>query len=105
MKNLKKLREERNLTQQQLADILSVTQQAIYKYEHSISEPNLKTLIQMADYFDTTIDYLVSRTDFETDIDTPKLTHLELKHLKSYRKLDSKARSHIDGIMEAIEKE
>lgn len=105
MKNLKKLRLEHDLSQQQLADILSVTQQTIYKYEHSLAEPNLKTLIQMADYFDTTIDYLVARTDMEYTIDVPTLSQMEIKHLKMYRKLDKTVREHIDGLMGAIKEQ
>lgn len=105
MKNLKKLRKEYDLSQQQLADILSVTQQTVYKYENSLAEPNMKTLIQLADYFHTTTDYLIDRTDDDTVINVPSLSRNEKKHLEMYRKLDATTQKHIDGIMAAIEKE
>lgn len=44
MDNLKKLRIQRGLSQQQLADLLHTSQQSIYKYEKGIAEPNLETL-------------------------------------------------------------
>ena len=44
MKNLKMLRMEKNLSQQQLANILHTSQQSIYKYENDITSPNLETL-------------------------------------------------------------
>ena len=51
MKNLKKLRLERGLSQQKLADILHITQQSIYKYENGLAEPNIELLKNIADYF------------------------------------------------------
>ena len=63
MKNLKKLRKQHNLSQQKLADILHISQQSIYKYENDITFPDIEILIQMANYFSTSIDYLVGYTD------------------------------------------
>ena len=51
MKNLKKLRLEKGLSQQQLAEYLHITQQSVYKYEKGISEPNTELMIHMADFF------------------------------------------------------
>ena len=63
MENLKKLRKQHKLSQQKLADILHISQQSIYKYENDITFPDIEILIQMADYFSTSIDYLVGYTD------------------------------------------
>lgn len=65
IKNLKTLRESRNISQQKLASIIKVTQQSVYKYENNLAEPSFATLIAIADYFDTTIDYLIGREDKE----------------------------------------
>ncbi|HIU69449.1 MAG TPA: helix-turn-helix transcriptional regulator [Candidatus Scubalenecus merdavium] len=62
VKNLKKLRKLFGVSQQQLADVLGVSQQSINKYENHNVEPDIETLIAMADYFDTSVDYLVGRT-------------------------------------------
>lgn len=63
VKNLKALRLERGVSQQQLADAIFVTQPSIHKYETQNIEPEIAILIRMADYFHTSIDYLVGRTD------------------------------------------
>lgn len=59
MKNLKSLRTQRGLTQDELAQAFRISQQSICKYEKSIAEPDLKTVIRFADYFGVTVDYLV----------------------------------------------
>lgn len=61
MENLKKLRKEQNISQEKLGEAVFVSQQSIYKYEHGITEPRIETLVRLADYFDTSIDYLVGR--------------------------------------------
>ena len=69
MENLKKLRKQHKLSQQKLADILHISQQSIYKYENDITFPDIEILIQMADYFSTSIDYLVGYTDISHKIE------------------------------------
>lgn len=59
IKNLKKLRNEHGLSQQQLADSIGVSQQSINKYENHNIEPDIATLMAIASLFNTTIDYLV----------------------------------------------
>ena len=63
MKNLKKLRLERNLSQQALAHIMGVSQQSINKYESGKTQPDLHMLMALAEFFHTSIDYLVGYTD------------------------------------------
>ena len=57
--HLKKLRMERNITQKMLADAIGVSQQSINKYENHNIEPDIETLVRLANYFDTSVDYLV----------------------------------------------
>lgn len=40
-----------------------MTQNSISRYETGVRKPDYDTLIQLADYFDVSIDYLVGRTD------------------------------------------
>ena len=60
---LKKLRESRRIYQREIAEALGVTTRAYQFYESGRSEPNIKTLIAIADYYQVSIDYLVGRTD------------------------------------------
>ena len=60
---LQKLRESRRIYQREIAEALGVTTRAYQFYESGRSEPNIKTLIAIADYYRVSIDYLVGRTD------------------------------------------
>jgi transcriptional regulator with XRE-family HTH domain len=51
------------MTQRQLAEALRVTVRTITNYENGSREPNIATLIALADYFDVSLDYLVGRSD------------------------------------------
>lgn len=44
-------------------DLGIIGNDTIRKYERGEREPNIKTLIALADYFDVSIDYLVGRSD------------------------------------------
>lgn len=63
MIRLKELREKRRISQQKLAIDLCMNQNSISRYENGTREADYKTLIQFADYFDVSIDYLLERTD------------------------------------------
>ena len=59
LENLRKLRTEAGVTQKQLADAISVSQQSINKYENHNIEPDIRTMILIADFFHTSVDYLI----------------------------------------------
>lgn len=63
---LSKLRKENNYTQEQLADILGVSRQAISKWESNITYPETDKLIRMSELFNCSLDYLLKDTK-ETD--------------------------------------
>lgn len=62
-KRLKELRESRRVYQRELAERLGLSYRGYQDYETNQSEPKLKTLIALADYYQVSIDYLVGRTD------------------------------------------
>ena len=57
--NIRAFRKTRSLTQQQLADALGVTVGAVYKWEANLSSPDLTLLVELADFFDTSVDVLL----------------------------------------------
>lgn len=63
MKRLKDLREDHDLTQSQLAEIIHQSKSNISKYENGQVEPNIQTIIALADYFHVTTDYLLGVSD------------------------------------------
>lgn len=56
---LAKLRKSKNLSQIQLAGQLGVSRQAISKWESNSTMPGIDSLIEISNFFDVTIDYLV----------------------------------------------
>lgn len=97
--NLKKLRLEYGISQQKLADILHVTQPAIYKYENMNIEPEIAILKHMAAYFNTSIDYIVGNTDVRRKIESTEeysLNEEEQRLVRQYRGLTSAEKACID---------
>ena len=60
---LKKLRNDTGLSQAKLANILNVAQQTVDKWENEYSEPDIKMLKRLANFFDVTVDYLVGASN------------------------------------------
>ena len=79
-KNIRAFRKERSLTQEQLSEALGVTAGAVYKWEANLSIPELEMIVQMADFFDTSVDVLLGYEG--------KDNHLEVtvKRLREYRR-------------------
>ncbi|MDD6468665.1 MAG: helix-turn-helix transcriptional regulator [Bacilli bacterium] len=69
MKRLKELRLNKNLTQQQLGKLLSVSGQTILNWENDITYPSVKKLIELASFFDVSIDYLLDFKEKDTNFD------------------------------------
>ena len=63
---IRDMREDNDLTQQKIADVLLCDQSLYSKYERGEREIPLALLIKLADYYDTSLDYLVGRTDNPT---------------------------------------
>ncbi len=57
--NIRRLRREHSLTQEQLAEALGVTVGAVYKWERRQSLPEIKLLVEMAEFFETSVDVLL----------------------------------------------
>lgn len=57
--NIRALRREKGLTQEQLAGVLGVTTGAVYKWEAGLSQPELGMLAGIADFFDTSVDVII----------------------------------------------
>ncbi|MBO5034689.1 MAG: helix-turn-helix transcriptional regulator [Oscillospiraceae bacterium] len=58
---LRDLREDRDLTQKAIGELLGTTQQQYYKYEKGIQEIPAHHLITLADFYHVSVDYLLGR--------------------------------------------
>ena len=60
---LRELRIEKNISQQQLGNVVNVSKMAVSHWESGHSEPSIEQLIVISDYFEVTVDYLTGKTD------------------------------------------
>lgn len=72
--NIKYLRKEKDWTQQELADELGVKRPQIGSYEEGRADPRIQTLIKLSDFFNVTIDDLLSKDLSSPMISTRKPT-------------------------------
>lgn len=92
---LRRLRTENNLTQDDLAEIFHKTKATISNYETGRYEPSLDIIIDLADHFNVSIDFLMGRTDRPHEIPGEALSK-ELKEL-----IDNGDIKYIDAIKDA----
>ena len=101
---LRKIMDEQNKTQKEVADVLGITRQAISQYLDGAVQPNLEKLYKLANYFQVSCDWFVGQSDIKSsDIDDMAinkklgLTQEAIEHLQFLNE-------NIDDI-EAIENE
>lgn len=72
--NLKDLRKEFGLSQKQMAEKLSISQQTYSDYEKGKTEPTIDTLIKISEFFKVSIEYLLGlEDDFGIRVDSKEL--------------------------------
>ena len=102
VKNLKYLRTRYGISQQQLAEIAGVSQQSVNKYENHNIEPDIRTLTAFADFFHTSVDFLIGHTEVEHRIEHVQqydLNRDEARLLQAYRLLTPEEQESIHLIM------
>lgn len=68
MNRIKELRQKRNITQIRLSTEIEVSQETISAYENGKAEPRLDNLIKIADFLNTSTDYLLGRIDNDSPL-------------------------------------
>lgn len=101
IENLRKLRTERGLSQQKLAEKFNISQQAIYKYENNLTEPDIQTMKNLALFFHTSVDYLVGYEQENIDRNT-MLSPIETHLIATFQKMSPEMQEHILAIMEEL---
>lgn len=71
-KRIRELREDRDLTQKQVAEMLEMSQTGYSKYETGENDVPTHVLIKLADLYHTSVDYLLGRIDISTPLDIRK---------------------------------
>lgn len=105
MNNIKNLRKSKHILQTKLAMDLNLTQEAISSYETERVTPSADILIKLADYFNTNIDYLLCRTDYNLPISDVKPSNINEDQFQLLTKINklsdiniAKVEGYIDGL-------
>ena len=100
---LKELRQKYGVSQQTLGEAIGVSQQSVNKYENHGVEPDIQVLIAIADYFQTSVDYLIGHSDVDHKIEVLHpydLNEEEKRLIHEWRKLNAKEKASIFSILE-----
>lgn len=97
LSRIKELRKDAHISQQQLADVIQISQQSINKYENHNVQPDLQTLIRIAEYFNVSVDYLIGFSDYPKRFSAhePPFTEEELQFLSLFNKLNAEEKESI----------
>lgn len=102
LKNIKLLREERGISQQKLGDEIGMSQQSVNGYENHNIEPDIATLIKLACFFETSVDFIIGNTNIRHKIEETSeysLNQAEIDHINNYRKLPKATRKLVDDLI------
>lgn len=103
--NLKQIRNSKNLLQTKVAMDLNITQETVSSYETGRVLPSSDMLIKLADYYNTSIDYLLNRTKYDMPIDRVKPNNVSDRDFSILNKINNlsnedkaKIEAYIDGL-------
>ncbi len=103
--NLKEIRNNKGLLQTKVAMDLNITQETVSSYETGRVLPSSDMLIKLADYYNTSIDYLLCRTNYDMPINRIKPNNINdtdfaiLNKINNLSNIDkSKIEAYIDGL-------
>lgn len=65
---LKDLREDMDMKQSEVAELLGIQQTVYSRYERGFQNIQLPYLLKLADFYDTTTDYILGRTNDRSNI-------------------------------------
>lgn len=106
---LQKLRKSRNLTQEEISDIIGVKLSTYQKYERDVISPPYDTLIKIAKYYNVSTDYLLGLQEQPNPLAMLNIRINDDKFIETYSQLPEYAKQIFVDIMiklsEAAEQE
>ena len=88
MNRLRDLREDKDLKQSDVANVLKISQQYYQCYESGKNEIPTRHLITLAKFYNTSIDYILGLTDAPRSLDGTEQKSTFLKHMTIARKIE-----------------
>ena len=100
---LKKLRKEKNITQDKLSEKLGFSPRYIGKIEAGMTKPSMETFRKLADFFQVPVEYLVSETEESNNLAAvPIRNKALLEYFMEVDKMDSKNQELILEMIDAV---
>ena len=103
--NLKQIRNSKDLLQTKVAMDLNITRETVSSYETGRVFPSSDMLIKLADYYNTSIDYLLCRTKFDmpiNDIKPNNISDSDFILLNKINKLSPNYKSKVEGYIDGL---
>ena len=103
--NLKQIRNSKDLLQTKVAMDLNITQETVSSYETGRVFPSSDMLIKLADYYNTSIDYLLCRTKYDmpiNDIKPNNISESDFILLNKINKLSPNYKSKVEGYIDGL---
>lgn len=99
-RKIKLLRQERNLTQQKLAELTGITLRSIINYENAVHEPNSKSMVLLENFFNVSGSYLRGETEERDQMawdDSEIMDEVEKQLISSMKALSNLAIAQTDA--------
>ena len=101
MNRIKFLREELNMTQQELADKLDGAKSTIAMYEKGNRKPSMEVLIKLSEIFHCSIDYLLCKSDIRNPQQI-NLDEMDIASASGIRGLNKQNQETLKNIMDGL---
>ena len=99
---LYQLREEADMKQSDLADLLNLKPSAISKYERELTQPSIFTIIKIAEIFEVSVDYLLGVSTVKNPYTQEKFSPKETDIILRYRQLSKESKIRLDERISAM---
>lgn len=103
--SLQTIRKKLGLKQTKVAMDLNITQETISSYETGRVFPSSDMLIKLANYYNTSIDYLLCRTKYDMPIDEVKpnnISDTDFILLNKINKLSTTNKAKVEGYIDGL---
>jgi len=99
---IKKLREEKKMTQIRLSTELEVTQETVSAYEIGKHQPSVKSLLKMAALFNASLDYILGLSEVRLPMKEDGLPQNEAAALALFRSLNISQQDRVVAFMQGM---
>lgn len=101
---LRDLKEDSDMTQKQVADIIGVSINHYGKYERGETDIPFEKAVMLAEYYNVSLDYLAGRTNNQKGFFSPTLTAEEEQLVEIFRSLTERNKGKLELFLEQITK-